>query len=280
MTQCNVVTDDISIAKGLGEFLAQSVPGEWKESRLGTHVSCRLASVDEDWESLAWPLARALARYLLIDSERAWLHSIVGRRYPVFDHREQQRIVRAVLPLLHTSQERDATRLDLATAAIYRFLGSHSTLVLEGIRTFLLQDIRREFEDAIDQAVDAHLMEKEYEEFVQLLRQLVTAAKTRHDWIHVWFRFERFHFEDTTGQRIGDDLLEDMMDEVGNDGTGVDDILISALVTLAPVRITIHQGHLSREGRTTLIKVFDGRVIFCGGCARCHAALDRDRRSF
>jgi putative sporulation protein YtxC len=280
MTEWNVVTDDITIAKGLGEFLAHSVPGEWTESRRGTRVSYVLACADEEWESLAWPLARAMAQYLLMYGERSWLQDMVGRRYPVLDIREQRRVVRAVLPLLHTGQERDLTRLDVATTSIYSFLRSNSTLVVEGVRTFLLQEIRREFEDAIDQAVDARLMEQEYEEFIHVLRQLVMAAKTRHEWIHVWFVMDRFYFEDAAGRRIGDDLLQDMTGAVDNDGSGLDDVLISALVTLAPLRITIHQGHIAQEGRDTLVKVFDGRVIFCRGCVRCHSALDRDRRSF
>lgn len=123
-------------------------------------------------------------------------------------------------------------------------------------------------------------MEQEYEEFIALLRQLVLVAKSHYDWIHVRFAGDSFFLEDIAGTRIGDELLCDMMDN-GDEGAGLDDVLISTLVTLAPRRITIHQGRLAQDGRDTLIKVFDGRVLFCRGCARCHAAqLDRDRRSF
>lgn len=273
------MSDDAVISDGLGEFLARKVPGEWAESRDGPRLQCELAS--EDDEPLAWSLARALAQYLVIFHERAWLNELLRRRYHVFDAKEKKAIVDRVLHLLHTDREQDLARVDLAAASIFQYVVTEPVLVLDGIRTFLLGDIRTEFEEAIDQAVESHLMEEEYQEFVHLLRQLVNVAGTRQEWIHVLFEHGRFFFEDSEGRRLGEDLVQDMLQGVDGADGGLDDVLISALVTLAPTRITVHQGHLADEGRETLLEVFDGRVLFCRGCAKCYRlTVDRDWRSF
>lgn len=281
MTQWVVMSDHAVISEGLGEFLARSIPGEWTELRQGGHLQYALGRGDGNVEELAWPIARALAQYLLIYHERNWLEELLLRRYHIFETGEQRRIVDNILLILHTDRDQDIARLDLATTLIFNYLRSQPALVVEGIRTFLLADIRTEFEEAIDQAVDTYLMEQEYQEFVRLLRQLVDVAGTQHEWIHVRFHGNRFFFESSAGERLGDDLIDDMLEGADVQAGGLDDVLISALVTLAPSRITIHQGHLGAEGRETLLRVFDGKVLFCYGCARCYAPqVDRDWRTF
>lgn len=275
------MSDDATLSNGLGEFLARGVPGEWRESRQGSHLECTLSHDDGDGETRGWPMARALAQYLLVYHERAWLNDLLAGRYRTFDNDETRRILDHVLRILHTDRDQDLERLDMATTAIFNYLASQTAVVVEGVRTFLLGDIRTEFQEAIDQAVDVHLMEQEYQEFVHLLRRLVHVAGPRQDWIHVRFLDNRFFFEDPQGTRLGDELIADMADGVDISLGGLDDVLISALVTLAPSRITVHQGQMTDEARDTLKDVFDGQVLFCHGCGRCYTSqVDRDRRSF
>jgi putative sporulation protein YtxC len=275
------MSEDPALSNGLGEFLARSVPGEWIESRAGTHVEYALTDGStESAESEAWPMARALAQFLLTYQERPWVDELVSRRYEVLDSREKRRIVDHVLRLVHTTPDADLDRLDYATAVIFQFLAGSRTAVLEGVRLFLLGDIRREIEAAVDEAVDVHLMEQEYEEFVELLKRLVAVSSTRLEWVHVFFGGDAFYFEDPARHRVGEDLVEEISEGVDL-VDGIDDLVISALVSLAPSRITVHQGYLSREGRDTLVDVFNDRVVFCGGCSRCFTPqVDTDWRSF
>ncbi len=281
VTQWVVMTDHAAMSDGLGEFLARSIPGEWTESRRGAHLECAFHSDGEAPENVAWPLARALAQYLVVYHERDWLDELLRHRYHTFDPGEQRQILDDVVHMLHADRDQDQGRLDLATTLIFNYLKTAPELVIEGIRTFLMGDIRTEYEEAIDQAVDIYLMEQEYQEFVRLLRQLVDVAGTQHDWIHVRYTADRFHFEDPAGHRLADSLIDDMLEGVDRQLGGLDDVLISALVTLAPSRITIHRGEIGREGRETLVQVFDGRVLFCHGCARCYTTqVDSDWRTF
>ncbi len=281
VAQWIVSTNHPVMAEGLGEFLARTIPGQWTESRQGQHVAYTLEGEEDDELRLAWPISRALAQFLLIYHERNWLDEMLARRYHTFDDEEHREIVQDVLKLLHTDREQDVGRLDLASTLIFSYLESNPAVVVEGIRTFLLPEIRLEYEEAIDQAVDIFLMEQEYQEFVRLLRQLVKVAGHSMDWIHVRFDGNQFYFEDPSGTRMGDDLVADMLEGVDPEEGALDDVLISALVTMAPRRITVHRGRLNREGRETLKQVFEGNVLFCHGCARCYSReIDTDWRSF
>lgn len=280
VAQWVVSSDDDALKDGLSEFLARNVPGEWMEHRQGHHLECSLVGTAVDDDTRAWAMARALTHYLLIYQERYWLDRLLESRYRTFDATECQEIVDEAVRIIHADLDQDSDRLHVATTTVFHYLLSQKAIVLEGVRTFLLGDIRLEFVEAIDQAVDGHLLDQEYREFVHLLRRLVAVSRTCQTWVHVRFESGSFFFEDSFGTRLGDDLIEDML--VGRDvgEGGLDEVLISALVTLAPHRITVHQGQITSEGRRTLLEVFEGRVLFCRGCGRCHAQVDRDRRSF
>lgn len=279
MAEWMVATDANAVA-GLGEFLARSVPGQWVEVVEGALVVYHLQRANDE-ESSIWPMARALAQYLVIYQERAWLLTLFRRRYSSFSTAEENEILDETLRILHSDDEHDVDRIDLTTTLLFSYLTEEHRVVLDGVRDFLLPDIRAEFEDAMDRAVDVFLMEQEYREFVRLLRQLVEVAGTGTEAIHVRFSGHHFFFEDNQGRRLGDKLVEEMLSGLDFEDGHADDVLISALVTLAPRHVTIHQGGVGDEAFRTVTAVFEGRVSFCQGCRRCHQAqIDRDRRSF
>ncbi len=280
VAQWVVSSDDDALADGLSEFLARNVPGEWIERRQGHHLECSLIGNAVDDDTQTGPMAYTLTRYLLIYQERYWLECLLQSRYRTFDASECQEIVDGALRILHADPDQDADRLHVATTTVFHYLLSQSAVVLEGVRTFLLKDIRLELVEAIDRAVDGHLLNQEYQEFIHLLRRLVAVSRTCQEWVHVRFESGTFFFEDGFGKRLGEDLIADMLVGRDADETGVDEVLISALVTLAPHRITVHQGQITSEARKTLLEVFEGGVLFCWGCGRCRAQVDRDRRSF
>lgn len=279
MTQWVVTTDHPTLSQGLGEFLAGRVPGQWTERKNGHLAEYALTATDLSRSDVGRTLAEALAEFLLVYHEHNWIAELLSGRYRVFEEREQRSILDQVVKIVHHDGSVDRARMSQAVRAIYGFLHSNAYVILEGIRTFLWPNIRLEMQEAIDQAIDAYLLEQEYQEFVMLLKQLVDVAGTQHEWIHVRFRGKQFYFEDSAGRQIADDLVDDMLIGVDEEYGRIDDVLISALVTLAPERITVHQGHLSREGRETLIQVFENKILFCGGCARCFSNrrhADRD----
>ncbi len=278
MSCWTVVCRDETFNQDLGEYLARSVPGEWEEWIYPSHHKYRL-SVSET-ES-AWSLAKALAEYLVVVRVDDWLRALLRRRYPSSDLQAEQFIIDRAHNILTADPDRVGDRLNWASAAIFRHAQQATAVVVDGVQWFLLQDIWREFEEAIDEAIDAYLLDEEYHAFVNVLRQLVREAKNRIDWIHVHFQPRRFYFETPAGERVGDALIDDMLDQADAAHGDVGDILVSALVTLAPRWITVHRGGLEDAGRDILLAVFDGHVLFCRGCGRCFCPrLDTDQQSF
>jgi putative sporulation protein YtxC len=156
------------------------------------------------------------------------------------------------------------------------YLDGADELVVEGFVTFRLRDYLEELEDAVDRAVDDFLMEREYREFVRLLKYFVDVQEPRIDHVHVLMRpGGSFRLVDDDGSAIKSEYLEEFVVEMVESEVNYEDLLISALITVAPRSITIH-GYPEDEwdeSVETIKGVFGGRVTLCAGCQVCTAPL-------
>lgn len=276
MAEWVLLTQQDDYVVGLGEFLARSVPGEWQVGTDGSLEWYAFRCTLDSQQSSAWLIAQAVADYLLNVADEPWLRQMLHRRYQRLSEVDEQTLIQGVVHDLHSDPEHNRDRVELAATLIVTFLEEHDVLVFDGVRTFLLPEIRQEFEETLDQAVDHFFIEQEYREFVGLLRAFVSNANGRWDLVHVWMDSHPFHFEDGEGQRVGEDIVSDLAMGAVQEGTQ-DDLLVSALITLAPRRVVVHRGRLQREALRTIQAVFEERVSFCRDCARCRRDLT-DRR--
>lgn len=156
------------------------------------------------------------------------------------------------------------------------YLDSADELVLEGFVTFRLRDYLEELEDAVDRAVDEFLMEREYREFIRLLRYFVEVQEPRIDHVHVMMQAGgTFRLVDDDGCAIRSESLEEFVVEMVETEVNYEDLLISALITLAPRTLTVHGFHHgARDDSIETIKgVFGDRVRVCDGCSACTAQV-------
>jgi putative sporulation protein YtxC len=152
------------------------------------------------------------------------------------------------------------------------YLEGADELVVEGFVTFRLRDYIEEVEDAVDRAVDDFLMEREYREFVRLLKYFVDVQEPRMDHVHVLMRpGGSFKLVDDQGCAIKSEYLEEFVVEMVDSEVNYEDLLISALITLAPRRVSVHAVTLDErdESIETIKGVFGDRVTLCDGCEFC-----------
>lgn len=154
---------------------------------------------------------------------------------------------------------------------ILQYLERQNTLIVEGFLTFRLQDLVAEAEMALDGSVDAFLLQREYQEFIMLLRHFVETLPPRHDLVHVVLQpGGAFRLTDADGHALARDGEGEaaMVPELA-----AEDRVISALVTLAPRNVVLHRpagaAALPDEALATIREVFGGRLHICAGCRIC-----------
>lgn len=245
-----------------------------------TFVQCRLGdgASRADAAELRRTIAGVVSGWIVERNEPERLRRLVGMRFPYLSADERRRILGEALSRLSAAPTPESGRRQRILQRVDDYLERAQTLVIDGFCTFRLKEEQEELMHLLEQAADGVLAEREYQEFVALLRHVVETQPRRSDEVHCSFDAEgQLALRDAGGEDLGRRCLQDLALEAAAHGIGPEDLLVSALITLAPRRLTVHLptgagGGLSSDTLGILRAVFAGGLAVCGGCVRCQPA--------
>ncbi len=222
---------------------------------------------------------RSVAGLLTDLIARCWQVPLLDRavrlNYRYLDNEDRQLIIRQACRWLEGSDEGGtpvvaAVRRGRILRALHEYLEQHGGVVVEGFVTFRLKEYLEELEEAVDRAVDDLMLDREHAEFIGLLRQFVQTQLPRLDVVHAVLCPEGdFRLMDSRENVITNEYLEHCITG-GSSSVNQEDLLISALITIAPQRLVVHcRPGCREESVETLRQVFSGRTRLCHGCVLC-----------
>lgn len=228
---------------------------------------------------IKYRVAQTLSDMIVNQWEEHLLDRIIKCSYYYFTQDERADIGKRARILLNGCEKRKESKtfqMETRRASIFRllmeYLEQEDHLNLEGFINFRLKGYWSQLEAVVDQAVDEYLMEKEHTEFVRLLRYFVEIQAPRVEKVQVVLRpsgfFQLFDGEENI---INNDTLEGFVVDLAESEINYEDLLVSALITIAPRQILMHLPDPNKVRNTisTLQSVFEERLSICPGCARC-----------
>ncbi len=153
-------------------------------------------------------------------------------------------------------------------------LEENTEINIKGFIRFRMKEICEDIEEIVDKIVEEYMVEKEYKEFVKLLKYFVEIQESRIDIINIYvISNEKYLLIDGDGN----DIFEEFVKELSNNNeidteAKIEDIIISGLITNAPKKLIIHkrQNCGNKEFIDTINYVFGERVTFCDTCLKCN----------
>lgn len=140
---------------------------------------------------------------------------------------------------------------------------------VDGFITFRMRKLREDIEKIIDKVVEKYMVDKEYEEFVKLLKYFVDIQECKIEEIKIYID-ERNNYivKDGFGKDLYKDFVVQLAGDVSNLNINVEDILISGLITSSPRKITIYgtDNCSNKEFINTINSVFGDKVESYGQC--------------
>lgn len=220
--------------------------------------------------SLRYSVAKILTELVMLRFERQLLQDLIKTHCYYCTREERALILEKALDVLAESfpQRRRKAVLQL----IFDYLETERLLNLEGFIRFRLGSYLQELRDAVEKAIDDYLMEKEYQDFVRLLKYFVDMQEPKTDSVNVLIQPDGFfQLYDSSDNMIKSDRWESLVADLAEQELGYEDLLISILVTLAPRRIILHLPDPGDVMNTvhTIQNIFEQRVSICCGCAKC-----------
>lgn len=222
-------------------------------------------------------VSNALSDVVINHWEPIIIKRIIKENYFYFNKAEQNRIydfTRDVLNYNEISGKHDISyqikRKTFVLHKIQEFLCNSSIIIVDGFVNFRLKGYIEQLEESVDVAIDEYLMDKEYREFIKLLRHFVDLQEPKKDLVNVVFHNTEILLMDENCKFIEKDSSLDLIAKE-NPEVNMDDIVVSTLINIAPRRITIHgfTGKEKREVANALYNIFEGRVSFCHHCEIC-----------
>lgn len=211
--------------------------------------------------------------YLVIDNfETDIIKNILISNYFYFDDFEILKILNICTENLCDEEYSLINRQIAIFDAFYDYICNHHSIILAGFINFRLYNYRELLENLIDFSVNQFIVEKEYFEFISLLKLYINSQSTLIDKIHIVC--------------VENDiiLLDENLDVIEVDKTSLNakylsdvsfsnnDYILNTLLNLLPRHIYLHTPYIAPnfDFINTLKLVFEGRITLCTDCNICN----------
>ena len=198
--------------------------------------------------------------------EEKLIRRIINSNYFYFDDYEKRIILDNCKEYCKVEND---TRIEKLYKAIEIYVQQNRAVLLEGVINFRIQEYLKELDSIVDLAVNQYIIEKEYTEFINLLKIYVSTTPTGAEELHLIY---------TNGESIildEDKNIVSLSDNIMNakylsDITfSSNDFALNTLLSLLPRKLELHIIEEEDEFINTLKLIFENRVHICKECNIC-----------
>lgn len=172
-----------------------------------------------------------------------------------------------------------SNRMNEIKGDILNVMKENALINIEGYLRFRTYEIKKKVCLIIDKIIERLMVEREYDEFINLLKYFVEIQESKINKIHILIgKGNEYDIKDDMGNDMMKQFKEGTLLERTNEKVGMEEIVISGLVTNSPNSIVIHgvDNCSNKEFINTIKSVFENRVILCSGCEKCRKLLSKN----
>ena len=209
---------------------------------------------------------------LVIDElEENFLKNIIQKNYFYFNSNEKKQI----LDICFDTFSNDFNtyfdkKYNCLISDFESYLKNNKSIVLTGFINFRIKNYILILEDVVDDAVNSFVIEKEYFEFVSLLKMYINSQSSNCELVHLIYNNENSILLDKNKKviNISDDIFKAKY--LSDITFSSNDYALNSLLTLLPKKIYIHLiDNIVDEFIHTLGLIFEDRVEICTDCSIC-----------
>lgn len=215
----------------------------------------------------------SILSFLVIDElEEAFFKRILLQNYFYFSSPERNEI----LNLCFDITANDFTNLfDKKFHTLFtcfsHFISCHKSIVLQGFTNFRIKPYLEILDDIVNEAVNQFIIEKEYLEFISLLKLYINSQTHNCEVVHMIYSNSESILLDENKEIISvanDNFKAKYLSDITFSSN---DYTLNSLLTLLPHKIYIHLiDSYMDEFIATLQAIFENRIHLCTDCNICN----------
>ena len=198
--------------------------------------------------------------------EEKILKQLINYNYFYFDEYEKNKILENCMQLIEP--EMYNTKL-LDNKNIKEYVKENKAMVLDGFVYFRLKAYLEYLDEIVDNGVNKFIIEKEYREFISLLRVYVESKVPEYNLLHlIYINGESILLDEKRNiVSVSENIYNAKY--LSDISFSSNDFALNTLLCLLPRRIEIHLIYDEDEFINTLKLIFEGRVTICKDCDIC-----------
>lgn len=198
--------------------------------------------------------------------EEKILKQLINYNYFYFDEYEKNKILENCMQLIET--EMYNTKL-LDNKNIKEYVKENKAMILDGFVYFRLKAYLEYLDEVVDSGVNQFVIEKEYREFISLLRVYVESKVPEYNLLHlIYINGESILLDEKRNiVSVSENIYNAKY--LSDISFSSNDFALNTLLCLLPRRIEIHLIDDEDEFINTLKLIFEGRVTICKDCDIC-----------
>jgi len=251
----------------------------------GTGIVCDIANASAETIAEARKAAsRPLAAAVIEGYERDWLRRYIAKEVGAEDREGVAAVQEQCDRMLarHTAEDGSDVfyerRLSKLAQAIEAYLDEERFLHVEGFLRFRAGPYLEELRDSVAYAVDEWMMERQYQEFISLLKYFVYIQEAKIPAAHVVHHGNHdFTLLNERMLPIDTKQMDQFVVELIDKDISYEDVIVSTLISVSPGKLFVHSQTPDEQVIKTILTIFEGRVELCTDCAVCMPLLEERR---
>jgi putative sporulation protein YtxC len=236
-----------------------------------------------EWDAEAKSvLVELLTNFILLDWCYEYIHRRVGVLHDYLTDDEREYIALLTFHALRKADGDVAGKTvrewhDFLAESVSELMSQNTEIVssvhVDGMVRFRMKDYLSLIDTGIQEVLDQFLADREYEEFVSMLRYMLDSQQPSNQVLHVFCSDDQVWLTDAAGDLIRDPMVTQAAEQASDGGdVNPEDLAMSILITRAPCRIVIHDITVAAPWPSfaeTVEKVFLDRAVRCRECSTC-----------
>ncbi|TCZ73031.1 putative sporulation protein YtxC [Paenibacillus albiflavus] len=221
----------------------------------------------------------ALAQHIIHEETSGILEDIITKEFHYRDVEELTQIKQYCTQFLngssdspHDLEQSKVRRVLKMSTHLHQYIMENRVLNLKGFTRFRLDDYMEEMREIVEYAIDEFMMERQYKEFIALLKYFVYIQEAKISVVHLLhkggheFTILNDKMQPVDINRFESSLTTDFLEKDMN----FEDMIVSTLITVSPANIYIHTKEPELPIIKTIMQIFEDRTEVCSHCPVCH----------
>ena len=227
--------------------------------------------VGNDFPSFYSKISSILSFLVIDELEEDFLKHILLQNYFYFNSQEREQILSFCFDIFADDYINCFDKkFQILYNGFYDFIKDNRVLYLDGFIYFRLKEYFSILDDTLNNAVNHFLIEKEYLEFVSLLKLYINSQDSKCELVHLIYSSSESILLDKDKNIIAPDSDIFNAKYLSDISFSSNDFTLNSLLNLVPKKIYIHLlDNTIDEFIQTLELVFENRVNLCTDCNIC-----------